>query len=218
MCVAQDRAELLANPKYARDVREPTFVEFTAEDLVQEITMVSGRNYAWFGFNTPEVHVVLPSADNSVYAEVEFGEATLFDATGAEVAYERGRGIYDHDTHHDEIRFAPVDGEEPVEYARAVGTVRVRYPIRMHTIAARAGETVLDGLDVSFDGPFVLRRTRGQHDDPEAASFTGITPFRAYDAAGRQLEAYPSANISVVDNVTTECRRSGVATSTSRSF
>jgi hypothetical protein len=202
----QEREELLASPKYAQGAKEPTFVEYTAERLAQEITMVSGRNYAWFGFNTLEVHVVLPSADNSVYASVEFSDTTLFDAGGAEVAFELERGLYDHDTHHDEIRFAPVDGEEPVEFARAVGTVRVHYPVRMHTISARQGETPPGGLDVNFDGPFVLRRTHGQDDDPEAASFTGITPFRAYDASGSQLEAYPSAKINVIDNVTTETK------------
>jgi hypothetical protein len=202
--LSQERDELLANPTYAQDVREPTFAEFTAEGLAQEITMTSGRNYAWFGFNTPEVHVVLPSADNSVYADIEFGEASLLDASGSKVAYELESGIYDHDSHHDEIRFTPVDGEKPVEYARAIGAVRVRYPLRLHTIVARDGEAPPEGLDVSFDGPFVARRTNGQQDDPEAASFTGMTPFRAYDAAGRQLERYPSSNVSAADGVMTE--------------
>jgi hypothetical protein len=203
---AQEREELLANPKYDEKAVDPEFVALTAEQVQQQITMVSGRNYAWFGFNTPEIHLVLPSADNSVYAEVEFNDPTLVDASGAEVTYERERGLYDHTTHHDELRFAPVEGEEPVEFARATGSVTVRYPLSIRTVSARKGEALPEGLDVTFDGPFVLWRTRGDDEAPEAASFTGVAPFRAYDEAGRQLQPYPSSKMNIVDGLVTETK------------
>ncbi len=203
---AQEREELLANPTYDEEAEEPEFVRLTAEQVVKQITMVSGRNYAWFGFNTPEIHLVLPSADNSVYAVVDFGDLTLFDASGAEVPYEPERGLYDHTTHHDELRFAPVEGEATVDFARAVGSVAVRYPLSVRTISARKGGKLAEGLDVTFDGPFVLWRTRGDDEALEAASFTGIAPFRAYDEAGRQLKAYPSSKISMADGVVTETK------------
>jgi Ankyrin repeats (3 copies) len=203
---AQERDELMATPKIDEDARQPVFVEFTAEEVAEQITMSSGRNYAWFGFNTPEVHLVLPSADNSVYAVVDFPDPKLFDTAGAEVSYERERGLYDHQTHHDEFRFMPVEGEEPVEADRAVGTVMIRYPLRIRTIAVRMGDPPADGLDVDFDGPFVILRTEGGHDAPEAASFTGIEPFRALDGSGRQFEAYPSSKVSVVNGRVTETK------------
>ena len=203
---AQERDELLAMTKVKEDAKIPAFVDLTAEEVVEQITMSSGRNYAWFGFNTPEAHLVLPGADNSVYAVVDFADPTLLDESGGEVAYERERGLYDHETHHDEIRFIPAEGEEPVEFAEAVGTVTIRYPLRVRTVAARKGEQAPEGLDVSFDGPFVIHRSEGGHEDLEAASFTGIDAFRAFDGSGRPLEAYPSSNVSIRDNVVTETK------------
>jgi hypothetical protein len=201
---AQNRDELLATPKVQEDARPPSYADLTAEQVAEQITVVSGRNYALYGFNTPEIQIVLPRVDNSVYAEVDFADPTLFDAGGAEVPHELERGLYDHDTHHDELRLTPVEGEAPVEFARAVGTVTVRYPIRVRTVTARRGEPVTDALDVSFDGPFVTRRSRSDDDDLEATSFTGIEAFRAFDSSGRQLEAYPSAKMSVTGDLVTE--------------
>lgn len=203
LVMAQERGELVANPKVKDDAKLPSFEEFTPEQLAAQISMTAGRNYAWFGFNTPEIHVVLPAADNSVYADVDFGEPTLLDASGAQVPYEPEHGVYDHDTHHDELRFVRVEGEGegPVEFARAVGTVTVRYPIRLRTLTARSGEPVPEGLDVEFDGPFVTRRIRSGHEDIEAASFTGIDAFRALDGSGRQLEACPSTQMSSAGDV-----------------
>ena len=40
--------------------------------------------------------------------------------------FEIERGLYDHDTHHQEIRLIPVEGETPVAYAHATGTVTVK--------------------------------------------------------------------------------------------
>jgi len=203
---AQEREELLTNPKYDEKAQDPEFVGLTVEQVVKQITMVSGRNYAWFGFNTPEIHLVLPSADNSVYAVVDFTDPTLFDETGAEVPYERERGLYDHTTHHDELRVTPVEGEAPVEFARAVGSVTIRYPLSIRTISARKGQGLPEGLDVTFDGPFVLWRTSADDEAPEAASFTGIEALRAYDGSGRPLQAYPSSKMSLVDGVVTETK------------
>ncbi|MEJ2189566.1 MAG: ankyrin repeat domain-containing protein [Acidobacteriota bacterium] len=201
---AQERAELLASPKLEEDARIPAFAELTAEQVAAQIRMVSGRNYAVFGFNTPEIHVVLPAADNSVYADVDFGEPKLYDTAGNQVAYEAERGLYDHDTHHVELRFAPSEGERPVEFARAVGTATVRYPLRLHTLVARAGGPAVEGLDVSIDGPFVVRRSSSKDEDLEAASFTHITALRALDAEGHVLTRHPSTQFRMADGVTTE--------------
>jgi len=202
--IAQERDELLATPKFMDDAVQPSFVEHTGKSVVSEIRMASGRNYAWFGFNTPEVQLVLPACDNSVYAEVEFSEPELFDAGGTAVAYELEHGLYDHETHADEIRFGPKVGDTPVEFARAVGTARIRYPLRIRTLTAHNGKALPEGLDVSFDGPFVSLRSSGDDTKPDAAAFTGIEPFRAYDASGRQLKRFPHTSFQLADGVTTE--------------
>jgi len=201
---AQDRDELLASPTPEPDARQPLFVDLTPQEVRGRITMTSGRNYAVFGFNTPEIHVVLPDADNSVYAVVEFDPPTLVDGAGREVPFEIERGLYDHDTHHQEIRLIPIEGEVPVAYAHATGSVTVRYPTRIRTLAARPGEPVPEGLDVTFDGPFVIRRTPSDFEDPDAASFTGISPVRGYDASGAQLKAVSSMNVSFNGELKTE--------------
>ena len=201
---AQDRDELLASPASEPDARQPWFVELTPDDVRERMTMTSGRNYAVFGFNTPEIHVVLPDADNSVYAIVEFDPPTLVDGADNDVPFEIERGLYDHDTHHQEIRLIPVEGDTPVAYAHATGSVTVRYPTRIRTLTARAGEPLPDGIDVTFDGPFVLRRTPADFEDPDAAAFTGISPVRAYDASGDQLKAVSSMNVSFDGDLKTE--------------
>lgn len=201
---AQDRDQLLASPTPDTDARQPVFVDLTPEEVGDRITMTSGRNYAVFGFNTPEIHVVLPEADNSVYAVVEYDTPTLVDDAGIEVPFEIERGLYDHDTHHDEIRCVPADGDGPVEYAHATGTVTVRYPTRIRTLSASPGQALPEGLDVTFDGPLVIRRTSADHEDPEAAAFTGITAVRAYDASGAQLKAASTTKFSLAGDVRTE--------------
>ena len=115
------RAELLGNIRVVEAAVEPEFIDLTAEQLKEQLEVVSSRCYAVFGFNNPEVQIHLPRFDNSIYASVEFSEPRLLDAAGSEVRYELERGIYDHDTHSDEIRFAPADGGPTVAFARRRG-------------------------------------------------------------------------------------------------
>jgi hypothetical protein len=201
---AQERDELLAAPKVDEDARAPSYQDLTADEVAAQITMVSDRNYAWFGFNQPEVHLVLPAADNSVYAVVEFADLRLLAPDGSQVPFELERGLYDRDSHHVEIRFNPESGEGPVEFARVVGTATVRYPLRIATLRARAGGPPVAGLDVVIDGPFVTRRRASDEEDLEAASFTGIEAFRALDGKGQVLEQAPSTRMSLADSIVTE--------------
>jgi len=195
---AQDRAELLASPKQARDVVEPTFESFSRERLLEEIDVVSSRSYAVYGFNTPEVQVLLPRCDNSAYAQVEFDEPQLVDGDGQAVEFERERGIYDPDSHSDEIRFASSGGADPVQFDRARGKIRVRFPLRMRTRLVRAGDGGGGDTGVTIDGPFVSL-VEGDEALPEAATFSGITALRAYDAGGAQIERHPSVSYATAD-------------------
>ncbi len=182
-----DRAELLGSPRVAEGAVEPVFAEMTAEQLKQQLKVVSSRSFAFYGFNNPEVQIHLPRCDNSVYASVEFSPAHLRDAHGNEVLYESERGIYDHDTHSDEIRFVSLDGDKPVEFLRVEGTITLRYPVRLRTLGIKPGGVAPAGLTLTVDGPFVSW-SDPEETLPEAASFTPVEQFRAVDASGRRLE------------------------------
>jgi hypothetical protein len=181
------REELLENSRVVEAAVEPEFIDLTAEQLKEQLEVVSSRSYAVFGFNNPEVQIHLPRFDNSIYASVEFSSPRLLDAAGNEVRYELERGIYDHDTHSDEIRFAPVDGGQTVAFARAEGSITLRYPIRMRIVAIKQGGSAPAGLTVNIDGPFVSW-SDPEEILPQAAPFTPVEQFRAVDASGRRLE------------------------------
>ena len=198
-----DRAELLGNPRFVKEAAEPSFVQLTAGKLQDQLQVISSRSFAAVGFNNSEVQIRLPRCDNSVYAAVDFTPARLLDSKGREVQYERERGIYDHDTHSDELRFAPVKGKTPVKFSRVEGIIMLRYPVRMKTLSIETGSSALAGLKITIDGPFVSWSGK-KPTLPEAASFTPIKQWRAFDASGRQLEKHPHEGFSMSKGVTTE--------------
>jgi hypothetical protein len=83
--------------------------------------------------------VWLPRVDNSAYASTEFAATKLVDAKGNPVAHKVERGLYDHDIWEDEIRFAKIEGMP----ARMIGTVRVRYPVRIRAATANDREDAI---------------------------------------------------------------------------
>lgn len=198
-----DRAELLGSPRCVENAVEPSFAPFTAEKLQDQLQVISSRSFAVFGFNNPEVQIRLPRCDNSVYAAVDFSPVRLVDSKGRDVQYERERGLYDHDSHSDEIRFVPVQGKIPVEFARAEGTIHLRYPVRIKTLSLKSGARALEGVTLSIDGPFVSW-TGKELTLPESASFSTIPQWRAFDASGRRLEGHPHKGFSMSKGMTTE--------------
>lgn len=189
LCAAQlpTRASLTAKPKYLKDVPHE-FKAFTEDELRQQVKPVAGRSYAVFGYNTPEVRVQLPRVSNSGYAEIDFSEPELLDAKGKPVAFELERGIYDEEKFSDEIRFRNPDSEsdKPLAFARAKGTIKVKYPLAVKTLKVTPAQRGPKELGVKFNGPYVSF-------DEEAAALPGtsadhLKPIRAYDAAGRLLE------------------------------
>lgn len=96
------------------------------EALLQKIKVTSGRSYSVAQFNMPAVRVWLPRLPNSAYATQTFAKPSLVDAKGQPVEYELERGIYAHDKWEDEIRL-----QSKGESARVIGTIHVRYPVRI---------------------------------------------------------------------------------------
>jgi hypothetical protein len=198
-----DRNELVSSPQFVDKVAEPTFIDLDPEQLKEQLKVVSSRSYAVFGFNNPGVELFFPRCDNNVYAIVEFSPARLLDDRGDDVEYERERGIFDYDTHSDELRFAPLERDTLVEYARAEGTITLRYPVRMRTVVIKPGDSAPDGLTIDLDGPFVTWSDPKER-LPEAASFVPVKQLRAIDASGRQLKQHNYRGFSMSAGVTTE--------------
>lgn len=183
---------------------DPKFSAVAPASLQKAIQVAAARSYAVFGYNTPSVVVKLPAADNSAYAVVEFKDAKPLGRDGKPLPHEIERGLYDAESHSTQIRFGPPSGgKDLVPLARATGRVAVTYPVEVRTTIVKAGSPEARKLGISIDGPFVKYRPDALA-LPEAASFTGIEPLRAYDAEGRRLERYDGIQKSdFVDGVST---------------
>lgn len=169
---------------------DPKFSAVALASLGKSIRVEGARSYAVFGYNTPAVILYLPAVDNSAYALVTFADAKPIGKDGKPLPHEIEQGLYDHETHATQIRFGPSSGRKDlVPLVRATGRASVKYPLEIRTTAIAAGSPEAAKLGISIDGPYVKYRP-----DllalPEAASFTGIDPLRAYDAAGKRLERY----------------------------
>ncbi|MCM2313788.1 MAG: ankyrin repeat domain-containing protein [Thermoanaerobaculia bacterium] len=192
-----DRAELVKNPKYAAKDVKPTFKKITAEELRAAVKVVSGRSSALFGFNNPAVEVHLPRIDNSVYVVDTWETPKLFDAKGRVIGFEKEQGLYDHRSFSTEMRFAS-GGEKPPVYAKAVGSMRITYPLAMSTISIRKSEAAKAAEHgVVIDGPYV----KVYAEQVAEASFgNDIEAVRAYDKAGKRLERVAGYSSSGFDD------------------
>lgn len=180
-----DRAELMKSPQYAKTDVKPTLKSITLEELKAAVKVKSGRSSAVFGFNAPSVEVHLPRIDNSVYAADKWETPKLLDGRGRELAFEKEQGIYDHRTFSTEIRFNDANGK-PKQFAKAVGSMTITYPLAMHTVSVKKGEKAKSTeFGVVIDGPFVKVYTAMV---AEAAFGNDIETVRAYDKTGKRLE------------------------------
>lgn len=197
LCAQPDAADLVKNPKYAAEDRKPVFRNLTAEEVRSAVRVTSSRTSAVFGFNNAEVQIHLPRIDNSNWIEDDFSEPKLFDKRNRTVKFEKEQGIYNHETWSTEIRFARGDGK-PLEFAKAVGSVRIQYPLVMKTRSIRKSEAKKAAeAGVVFDGPFVKTDLAKI---PESAFGSDLDGVRAYDKAGRRLEKVMGYSSSVWEN------------------
>jgi hypothetical protein len=139
------------------------------------------------------INLQLPAVDNSAYADVTFAPAKLVDKAGKVVAYEVEQGLYSSETHTTEVRFKPKDAKPdtpPVEFAKATGTIKVRYPVTARTVVVKGGApAALGKAKVSVVGPSVVVEAPSDWKMLEAPFDSGLDDaLRAYDAAGKRLE------------------------------
>ena len=201
-CLAQipDRKALIANPKFVEESARPSFRNFTEAQLRAQIKIISGRSHAMFGYNTPEVRVKLPQVSNSHYSKIEFGPATLVSAAGGKVSFELEHGGYQEETFSDEIRFRMANSDKVIRFARVRGRVKVKYPLAVKTSVIPPTQPGPPELAVKIDGPYVaFAEDEAKKPRP---SFTKLSPIRAYDAAGRQLEQHGYSETTTDDDGT----------------
>lgn len=180
-----DRDELMKSPKYASNDVKPALKSISIDELRAGIKVTSGRSTALFGFNNPSLEVHLPRIDNSVYVVDSWETPKLLDAKGRELAFEKEQGLYDHRSFNTEIRFVGSDNK-PKNYAKAVGSMTIVYPIAMRTVSIRKTDTAkAKELGVVIDGPYVKVY---RAEVAEAAFGNDIESVRAYDKAGKRLE------------------------------
>ena len=109
-----------------------------SDPLLQGIKVTSGRSSAMAQFNRPAVRVWLPRLPNSAYATQTFTKPSLIDVKGQPVEYELERGIYDHELWQNQIRF-----QAKREPARVIGTIHIRYPVRIREASKDESEDKL---------------------------------------------------------------------------
>ncbi|MFA6958146.1 MAG: ankyrin repeat domain-containing protein [Thermoanaerobaculia bacterium] len=192
-----DRAELMKSPKYATKDVKPTLKTIAVDELKAAVKVISGRSSALFGFNAASIEVHLPRIDNSVYALDKWDTPKLLDNRGRELAFEKEQGIYDHRTFSTEIRVTDSSGK-PKQFAKAVGSMTITYPLAMSSVSIRKGETAKGAeYGVVLDGPFVKVYTGSI---AEAAFGSDIETVRAYDKAGKRLERVTGYSSSGFDD------------------
>jgi hypothetical protein len=180
-------------PAPAGEKRAAQLVTVTDAQLREGISARAGRNYAWMGYNTPEIHLQLPAVDNSAYADATFEDAKLLDKAGRAVAHEVERGLYDPELHKDEVRFTPQEAKPdapPVEFARAVGRIKVRYPAAARTVIVKPGvPAAVAGAKVSVKASAVVVEAEPGWKMLEVPFQSGLEdPLRVLDGTGRRLE------------------------------
>ena len=191
-----DAQELIGSALSPKKPYTPTFQVFTEQQVRDAVRITASRNNAWVGYNTPEVQLYLPEADNSVYSLVEFHPVKLLDTEEKEVPFELEKGLYDHDCCCTEIRFLAKteEGEfdpnrKSVEFSRAVGSVKIQYPLVVETVIVKKDQPIPEGMEITLEGPFVSYTEEGL-DLPETPPFSPIRPVRAYDASGKQIKQH----------------------------
>lgn len=116
-----------------------TSAQSVNDTLLQKIKVTSGRSYAMLQFNIPSVQVWLPRLPNSAYATQTFAKPSLVDVKGQPVEYELEQGLYDHAMWEDEIRLL----RPKIEPSRVIGTIHVRYPVRLREASNKEPEDKL---------------------------------------------------------------------------
>jgi hypothetical protein len=180
--VDREKPEVLRASRYMNNPK-PNFQDLTLEELKKHVQCKSDRSRALIGYNTPEVVCELPKISNSEYASVEFKNPVLLDKNKKTVAFKLETGGYSPETYSAEIRFYHKNSDAIVSFAKATGTVHIRYPIKIETLKIKKSES--NEAEMSFEGYFV-KYNKEKLIKPESF-FANINPVRAFDNSGREL-------------------------------
>jgi len=173
--------------------------KITAAAVRSGTRVVAARTYAVVDYNQPKVEVRLPRVDNSLYASMEFPEATLVDASGKPVPHREDSIWVRWPELSNEVRFSTESGEGIVELARARGTVKLHFPVAMHTVTLTRAAPVSGALKAEFKGARVTIIGEGT-DEPRLSTPSGAPHafdlVRAFDKNGERLRQIGSESWS----------------------
>ena len=135
------------------------------------------------GDGIPELVLNMPHVLNSAFARVDFGKPKTVDANGKDVIFHPMSGIYRDALFMDGIRF----NGPPTGFARASGSVKLRYPGTVKTVILTTAKPRDGGLTARFSGARVAVAGLPERDFDDF-SFDDPELVHAYDATGGELK------------------------------
>lgn len=165
---------------------ETAYVELEAKDLQAKIEIFSGDN-SLYGYKPPRMVFTLPPVQNSIRAQVDLGMPELFDAENRPIAYEDNRSTFYPTPYAKEKRFSlPKGSQPPLEFARATGKIKVRYPLKLKEVILTPEHPEAEGYKLAVDGTRISLKYAISNKDTERPSSSKMN-LHSYDATGRAL-------------------------------
>ena len=186
-----ENAWVIQAARYLRPTSKPEFHKTDAAAIKKETNVVGRRTYAIAGFNEPTIMAFLPKRDNSAFANVKMEKLALFDASGEAVEHRLTGGWFDYETLYKRFDLADKESDEPVEYNRSVGRIKVHYPTKLELVTLQTEAPEAGGLKAVFDGPRVT--ISGMELEYEPFAPDRLAVLRGYDGQGRRLRILESS-------------------------
>lgn len=184
-----------AAPRYLVPVAKPVYVEMDEAKTKVSIEVLAGFSSSFVN-KSPRLVIILPPVANSAKAKIDFGKPELFDAQKRQVNYaaENGFSMPAPFTFEKDLN-PPNGGRGALDFVRAAGKVKIRYPARIRQIILTADHPEADGAKALFAGAKVS--VERAIDNPETRS-SEMREFEIYgcDATGRELKMTGFASLS----------------------
>ncbi|MBU4487929.1 MAG: hypothetical protein KKI13_02535, partial [Candidatus Omnitrophica bacterium] len=173
-------------PRYVKDAEKPAYQTIDPGDVIKQTRIRSTRNNAVFGFNTPKIGVILPRIDNSRYAEIEFSDTVLIGKFGKKLKFETEDYRDRENFSESELRLMNKDRKGIINFAKAAGTIEIKYPISITTLRFTKANPSMSGATVTFNDNLVSY-SGSVIESVDSFLPDNLCPIRAYDITGRQL-------------------------------
>ncbi|MHB0936192.1 MAG: hypothetical protein ACYC6A_07350 [Armatimonadota bacterium] len=193
--VMRVEAPVINTPRYAPATALPEGTAIDQATLEAQTSVTVARHTGAMGFNAPVIAVKLPPAANSHFVRVDFSQAKLYAADGAAITGRKAFQEYDAAACTQGMRFEGVK-----DFARAAGSVTIRYPGRLSTVTLTPAQSQAGALTVEFHGAILAFAGLPDVDYPAIAA-DEFPCILVYDADGRRLKRIPYSGSEVRNTV-----------------